>query len=235
MRTIASWFAALAFTGLVSYPGGVPGMPALSRSAEPEAPKERAPRVDKTSSASPSPLADIGPAPTVELTDAQGKPFALAKLRGKVVIVSFVFTTCGGSCPATTFSLTRVQRALQAAGLWSKRVEFVSISLDPSRDTPEVLTAYARNYRADLAAWHFLTGPPDRVSQVIAAWGMWARPGPSGTLDHPSRIFLVDPSGRQREIYNLEFLKPALVLQDVQSILAETEAESGPANEPTVR
>ena len=42
---------------------------------------------------------------------------------------------------------------------------------------------------------------------MIAAWGMWARIGPAGVLDHPSRIFLLDQAGRQREIYNLEFLK----------------------------
>lgn len=169
----------------------------------------------------PSTLADIGPAPSVELIDAGGKPFVLADLRGKAVVVSFIYTTCSGSCPATTFSLTRVQRTLKEAGLWSKQVEFVSISLDPERDTPEALAAYARNYNTDPAAWHFLTGPPDRVAKVVAAWGMWAKIGPSGTLDHPSRIFLVDPQGRQREIYNLEFLKPASVLHDVQTVLSE--------------
>ncbi|SIO43005.1 protein SCO1/2 [Singulisphaera sp. GP187] len=167
-------------------------------------------------------LADIGPAPSVALTDAAGKPFVLADLRGKAVVVSFVYTTCTGSCPATTFNLTRVQRALKEAGLWSTQVEFVSISLDPERDTPEALAAYARNYNADPVAWHFLTGPPDRVAKVVAAWGMWAKIGPSGTLDHPSRIFLIDPQGRQREIYNLEFLKPASVLHDVQTVLAES-------------
>jgi protein SCO1/2 len=176
----------------------------------------------------PSTLADIGPAPPVALIDATGKPFTLADLRGKAVIVSFVYTTCTGSCPATTFSLTRVQRALKEAGLWGKQVEFVSISLDPARDTPEVLAGYARNYQADPTAWHFLTGPPDRVAKVIAAWGMWAKTGPSGTLDHPSRIFLVDPQGRQREIYNLEFLRPASVLHDVETVLAEQAGRSPP-------
>ena len=51
-----------------------------------------------------SPLADIGPAPAVSLTDATGKPFDLARLRGKAVLLSFVYTTCGGTCPATTAS-----------------------------------------------------------------------------------------------------------------------------------
>lgn len=198
-RSIRIWFLAHLFAGTLV---------GVGIAAEKKAP-------------APSALADIGPAPPVALTDAAGQPFVLADLRGKAVIVSFVYTTCTGSCPATTFSLTRVQRSLKEAGIWAKRVEFVSISLDPERDTPEVLAAYARNYQADPAAWHFLTGPPDRVAKVVAAWGMWAKIGPSGTLDHPSRIFLVDPQGRQREIYNLEFLKPASVLHDVQAVLAE--------------
>src|SRR5439155_5811101 len=119
---------------------------------------------------------------------------------------SFIYTTCGGVCPATTHSLYRTQQVLRESGLWGDKVHFVSISLDPARDTTEVLANYARAYDADPASWHFLTGPPATVAKVVAAWAMWARIGPSGTLDHPSRIFLVDPNGRQREIYSLEFL-----------------------------
>jgi len=168
-------------------------------------------------------LADIGPAPAsdVTLTDQAGKPFALDRLRGKAVVVSFVYTTCNGTCPATTSSLARVQDALKKAKLWGDHVEFVSISLDPARDTPAVLSSYARTYHADLSAWHFLTGEPDQVGKVIAAWGMWARFGPSGVLDHPSRIFLVDPKGRQREIYSLEFFKPETVVDDVKTVLSD--------------
>lgn len=168
-----------------------------------------------------SPLADIGPAPEVRLTDSAGRSFALSSLRGKAVLVSFVYTTCTGSCPATTASLVRVQSALKQAGLWGERVEFVSISLDPKRDTPEVLARYARAFGADTNAWHFLTGSPDEVGAVLARWDMWARVGPSGVLDHPSRIFLVDPRGREREIYNLQFFTPQMVVEDVQAILDE--------------
>ncbi len=168
-----------------------------------------------------SPLADIGPAPHVALIDTEERPFQLDQRRGKAVVVSFIYTTCNGSCPATTHNLYRVQQALKDAGLWARQVEFVSISLDPARDTPEVLRRYAKIYGADLDAWHFLTGPPDEVARVVASWGMWARVGPSGVLDHPSRIFLIDPRGRQREIYNLDFLTPEAVVQDVRTVLDE--------------
>ncbi|MHC5536758.1 basic secretory protein-like protein [Singulisphaera rosea] len=184
--------------------------------------RRRGPRSD--ASPKKSRLADIGPAPAVNLTDSSKNPFDLARLRGKAVLVSFVYTTCTGTCPATTFSLGRIQTALQKGHRWGTDVEFVSISLDPTRDTPEVLDNYARLHRADLAAWHFLTGPAETLNKTLADWGMWAKVGPTGVLDHPSRIFLVDPLGREREIYNLEFLTADSVLQDIELVLAESKA-----------
>ena len=169
----------------------------------------------------PTPLADIGPAPRTVLVDSAGKSFDLARLKGKVVLVSFVYTTCNGVCPATTSSLVRIQKTLEQAKLWGTSVEFVSITLDPKRDTPEILSSYARLFGADVAKWHFLTGSSRDVESVIAAWGMWVKLGPTGVLDHPSRIFLLDPQGHQREIYNLEFLKADSVIQDVRGLLAE--------------
>jgi protein SCO1/2 len=169
----------------------------------------------------PNHLADIGPAPRTVLVASTGEPFDLASLRGKVVLVSFVYTTCNGTCPATTMTLSRTQKALEQAKLWGNSVEFVSITLDPKRDTREILNQYARFYSADFARWHFLTGSPAQVDAVVAAWGMWAKADPSGAIDHPSRIFLLDPSGHEREIYSLEFLKEQTVIQDVRSLLAE--------------
>jgi protein SCO1/2 len=171
--------------------------------------------------AKPSRLADIGQAPRTVLVDSNGRAFDLSKLHGKVVLVSFVYTTCNGVCPATTQTLVRIQDALREAKRWRNSVEFVSITLDPKRDTPEILNRYARLFGADPAAWHYLTGEPTQVESVIKAWGMWVKSDPTGALDHPSRIFLVDPQGHQREIYNLEFLKAQSVLEDVRELLRE--------------
>ena len=150
-----------------------------------------------------------------------GTPFDLAKMRGKVVLVSFVYTTCNGSCPLTTQALVVVQKKLQEAKLWGKSVEFVSITLDPKRDTPRVLRDYAAGFKTDPAAWHFLTGSPEKVNEVITTWDMWVKGDSNGVLDHPSRVFLIDPRGRQREIYNLEFLTPEAVVEDVRSLISE--------------
>jgi protein SCO1 len=167
-------------------------------------------------------LADIGPAPSASLIDSAGKPFDLARLRGKLVLVSFIYTTCNGTCPATTDRLKQIEKSLKAAGLWGTSVEFVSITLDPVRDTPEALARYARIHDADTAAWHFLSGAPQRVQSVAKAWGIWVKRDSNGILDHSSRIFLLDQRGREREIYNLEFLKADWVLGDLRSLLAES-------------
>lgn len=166
-----------------------------------------------------SPLADIGPAPRTVLVDASGKPFDLASLRGKAVLVSFIYTTCNGTCPGTTQAMTRVRKALDAAGLWGKSSAFVSITMDPAHDSGEVLRQYARLFRADAPDWHFLTGPSEEIRRVMKDWDMWIKPIPGGGFDHPSRVFLVDPRGHIREIYNLEFLTPKAVVKDVQGLV----------------
>jgi protein SCO1 len=167
-------------------------------------------------------LAVIEKAPAFALTDQSGKPVRSASLKGKVLLVSFIFTTCNGSCPATTHRMGLVQRELQARGLLKgERVRLVSITLDPKRDTPEVLRGYMRLYDVDAASWSFLTGAPEQVGKVVAAWGMWAKPAPNGQLDHPSRVYLVDRRGNIREIYNLDFLRPAWVTEDVELLLKE--------------
>lgn len=167
-------------------------------------------------------LAVIQPAPAFALTTQAGDPLRLSNLKGKVLLVSFIFTTCNGSCPATTHRMGQVQQALQARDLFKQdQVRLLSITLDPARDKPDVLRGYMRLYDADPANWSFLTGPPDAINATVAAWGMWARPAANGQLDHPSRIFLVDSRGRIREIYNLSFLKAKWVVEDIESLLRE--------------
>lgn len=167
-------------------------------------------------------LAVIRPAPDFTLTDQSGKTVRMADLKGKVLLVSFVFTTCTNSCPATTLRMSLVEQELKKRGLLKDdRVRLLSITLDPERDRPEVLRDYMRLYEADSADWSFLTGPPEQVNKTVAAWGMWAKLMPGGQLDHPSRIFLVDRGGRIREVYNLAFLRPRWVVEDIALLLGE--------------
>ena len=167
-------------------------------------------------------LAVITRAPEFSLTTQDGKNFRDSDLKGKVVLVGFIFTTCNGTCPATTHRMAAIQEELKRRRLDKDgRVQLLSISLDPIRDKPETLKRYLRLYDVDPSNWTFLTGDAAEVNKVIAAWGMWARPAANGQLDHPSRVFLLDGLGRIREIYNLTFLKPAWVCEDMELLLHE--------------
>jgi protein SCO1 len=171
-------------------------------------------------------LAVIQPAPDFTLITQDGSKLASSELKGNVLLVSFIFTTCNCTCPATTHRMSQIQEEIKSRSLFKDgRVRLLSISLDPARDTPEVLRGYMRLYDADPAHWTFLTGSPDQVSGVVKSWGMWAKPAANGQLDHPSRIFLVDAQYRIREIYNLNFLKPKWVVQDVELLLKEASSQ----------
>ena len=164
----SAWIVALALgamTGESAWSGGI--RPALAR---------RTAHGVCLLQRSGSRLADIGPAPRTVLLDSHKESFDLEKLRGKVVLVSFVYTTCNGVCPLTTQALAGVRKKLETAKLWGKSVEFVSITLDPARDTPKVLDDYARLWHADVASWHFLTGRPGmfRLSSKPGTCGLKA-------------------------------------------------------------
>ena len=170
------------------------------------------------SSADLSRLPVIREAPSFALIDQDERPRKLEDYRGKVLLVSFVFTTCSGTCPATTHRMARIFHEVEKKD-WKNRVQFLSITLDPERDRPEALRGYRKLYDIESPGWAFLTGPVETVNAETAKWGMWAKPSANGQLDHPSRVFLVDSQGRIREIYNLDFLRMPWVLEDMEDLV----------------
>lgn len=166
-------------------------------------------------------LAVIESAPDFTLIDADAKPITLRQYRGKAVLVAFFFTTCNGACPATTARLAKIQELIAKQPGLKDRVHILSVSIDPLRDTPAKLRNYQRLYDIDAANWSFVTGTATAVQRTSEAWRIWAKPAANGQLDHPSRVHLVDPQGRIREIYNLEFLRVPWVVEDLQLLLQE--------------
>ena len=147
------------------------------------------------SSGSFSELAPVrDPAPDFELTDQNGAKLALADLRGKLVLLDFIFTSCQGPCPMLTSAHVTLQRMLPPE--LRARTRFVSISLDPVRDTPMALRAYALARGADLAGWSFLTGDPEAIALVLKGYGVGTMRRPDGQIDHLVATFLIDAEGR---------------------------------------
>ena len=169
--------------------------------------------------AGPARLPIIGPAPSFALDSSRGTRVALADLRGKVLAVTFVFTTCTDSCPILTAKLAEIGRALGAD--FGPRIAFVAISVDPLNDTPARLRDYAAAHRADSAGWLFLTGAPRDVDPVLRGFGAYAKKTESGSVDHLFITSLVDRAGRLRVQYLGTRFDPREMQRDLQALLRE--------------
>jgi len=82
------------------------------------------------------------------------------------------------------------------------------------------LRGYLRLYDVDERNWAFITGAKADIRRTLDDWKIWAKPAANGQLDHPSRVYLVDPHGDIREIYNLEFLRAPWVVEDIKLLTA---------------
>lgn len=162
----------------------------------------------------------MGAAPDFTLTSQDNAPVSLRDFRGKVVAIAFIFAACTDVCPMLTDNMARVQDRLGSA--FGPRIAFVSITVDPERDTPEVLKQYAAGFAANLKGWSFLTGDPATVHDVGRKYGVVARKTASGDIDHTLLTSLVDPNGMLR----VQYLGAGFDLEefrsDLLSLLDET-------------
>jgi protein SCO1 len=164
-------------------------------------------------------LAKIGPAPAFTLTAQDGRRLALSELRGKVVVVTFIYASCVDACPLLTAKMATLQDDL---GLdFGPKIFFISISVDPERDTPEVLTRYAQAHGAKLSGWAFLTGTPDEVRAVARRYGIYYKKQAAGDVDHTFLTSLIDQSGTLRVQYLGVRFDPDELRRDLRSLLAE--------------
>lgn len=138
-------------------------------------------------------------APPFALIDQDGKARSLDALRGSSVLLDFIFTHCNGPCPVSTSNRVQLQKNLPDD--LRQQIHFVSISLDPKRDTPEELRRYALERGADLANWFFLTGDPQEVEDVLRSYGVGVVRGDDGDIQHVVVSFLIDPRGRITKRY----------------------------------
>ena len=144
-------------------------------------------------------LPTIGAAPEFALISQDGAEVRLGDFRGKVVAVTFIYTSCPDVCPLLSDKLARVQDALGPD--FGTKVSFLSITVDPEHDTPAVLKEYAELLDADLAGWSFLTGSAAAVREVAHRYGVAVAAAADGGVDHTLLTTLVDRQGTMRVQY----------------------------------
>jgi len=162
------------------------------------------------------------------LVGADGLPASLPALEaGQVAIVSFVYSSCGQGCPLALATLQRLDRELAASPELAGRVRLVTVSFDPSRDTPERM-AELRDHLAPRGAWRFVTAPDDAaLGPVLADYGqsvvryLDADGVETGVLGHVLKVFLVDESLRIRNVYSAGLMDARLIRNDIETVLAE--------------
>ena len=161
-------------------------------------------------------LSRIGPAPDFALTVQDGARVGLADLRGKVVVVTFIYATCADTCPLLTAKLVGIQRQLGTDGAG---VRFVAITVDPIRDTPEALRRYAEGHGARAPAWIFLTGTEREIGEVARRYGIYVKKKPAGDVDHTFLTSVIDGDGVLRVQYQGVRFDQREFLQDLRSLL----------------
>jgi len=148
-------------------------------------------------------LPKLFPVPDTQLVAENGKPLHLAQLNGNVTIYDFIFTNCAGTCPMMTATMRRLTTKIDKKA----NVRFVSISVDPARDTPAVLREYAAKVRND-DRWIFLTGDEKTIVNLsingfkLAAGGSTGQPNEA--ILHSAKFAVADKHGVIRDYYGAE-------------------------------
>ena len=137
----------------------------------------------------------FGPAPSISLTDSNGRKFNSSSLTGKIWVANFFFTRCNGPCPIQTSHLQLLRGKFQD----ETNLHFVSITVDPKHDSAEVLKKYSLKHAKDDTQWHFLTGELDTIVELMnEGFNLGSGTEP---IYHSSRLILVDAAGNIRGFY----------------------------------
>jgi len=156
----------------------------------------------------------IGEIPAFSLVDQDGDRFTLDNVKGNVWLADFIFTTCSGPCPIMTERMGMVQHDL----LDIDKLKFVSFTVNPDYDTPEVLKKYAQRFDADVGSWSFVTGKYDQIQELIVEG--FKMGDVEEIVFHSTRFALVDHEGNLRGYYSgTEPAEHGILTRDIQSLI----------------
>jgi protein SCO1 len=165
------------------------------------------------------------PALDFTLTDQFDRQVRLSGLRGQVVVLTFLYTTCPDICPLVT---AKIRDVINLMGTQRQQVAFVAVTVDPERDTVTTVADYSQRW-AMIDRWLFLTGSEPQLAPIWEYYwaGRVRDAAPSSppakaayTIGHGSPVHLLDRAGQDRVVYDADF-RPASMAHDIETLLAE--------------
>ena len=164
------------------------------------------------------------PAPGFTLSDAQARAVGLADFRGSVVVLIFLYTNCPDVCPLHSALLASLQDDVNRTPM-RDLVQFISVTTDPERDTPEIMDAYGAALGLDARNWAFLTsgaGDADATRRLAEAYGLKFTPAGDGYQMHGVVTHLIDKSGNLRARYHGLKVDPGNILLYINALTNDT-------------
>ena len=181
-------------------------------------------------------LPPLGNAADGVVLDENGRPTTLHALYDeRIVVLSFIYTSCSdvNGCPLAGFVLQQLQTRLGNDPALGREVRVLSLSFDPSIDTPARMKNYGRGFRRGAADWRFLTTRSEgELGPILEAYDQWVQRDYDeegrylGSMSHILRVFLIDAEGRIRNIYSPSFLHADLLAADIETLLRERRADN---------
>jgi len=175
-------------------------------------------------------LPSIGKAPDGEVLDDEGHVRHLYDLyKNKIVLLSFIYSRCTdvNACPLANYSFYKIKAAMQHDPALAKSLKLITLSFDPTHDTPDVMRLFAANfdYAGPKGKWSFLTtASTTKLKTLLKAYDQSIQVNPN-TISHLLRVFLIDQKKQIREIYSVGFLHPDILLTDVRTVMMNNKDE----------
>jgi len=161
------------------------------------------------------------PAPPFTLTDTQGRSVSFADFQGQVVVLNFIYASCPDVCPLHSALIAELQAQINRTAM-ADMVQFISITTDPERDSPQLMDEYGEAQGLDPAKWIFLTGAVQATRGLAWDYGLKFSPGEEGYLMHGVVTHVIDKSGTLRARYHGLKVDPVNIIFHINALTNDT-------------
>lgn len=157
--------------------------------------------------------------PNVNLEDSDGNGFQLYDLKGKLILATFIYTSCGDVCPTLEMKFQEVYKQVPKKYL-GEEIIFLSISFDPDRDTPQQLQEYSKHFLADNVTWKMVRVPnKEELRALLQTAGVIVIPDQTGGFQHNAAIYLIDSNSKMINIF--DYNATSRITQKLQSLVEQ--------------